>query len=142
MQLPPLLFHGTSTAYLDQMLRDGLLPLTDNNRICLTDEFETAAHYARCMADWDTGVKEIEIGAFQPIVFSIPAKSLNPEFFVLEEGTLRLGSTGRGRELNLRERSWTWQSLFEATGAVGYSRPIPVTRAMVTYVPFDAEIAA
>lgn len=131
--LPPFLYHGTSRLYLDQILRDGLLPCTmtgEEDMTCLADDPEIAIHHAMCQAEFEEA---------DPVVFAIPISCFDPAFFRLEDNFVRLGpSAGRGVALNhaMSEKEWvslpwTWQGMLKDCGAVGYTAPVPVTAEMM-----------
>jgi len=131
--LPPFLYHGTSRLYLDQILRDGLLPCTmtgEEDMTCLADDPEIAIHHAMCQAESEEA---------DPVVFVIPISCFDTAFFRLEDNFVRLGpSEGRGLALNhaMTEKEWqslpwTWQGMLKDCGAVGYTAPIPVTAGMM-----------
>lgn len=131
--LPEFLFHGTSRLYLDQILKDGLLPCTmtgEEDMTCLADDVEIAIHHAMCQSEFEEA---------DPIVFAIPISCFDADRFRLEDNFVRLGpSAGRGLALNhaMSEKEWatapwTWRGMLETCGAVGYTAPIPVTAAMM-----------
>lgn len=129
MILPDVLYHGTSTKYLDQILKDGLLPCSITGAVpmtCLADDFAVAEHHARCQADAEDA---------DPIVFSIPIERFQPAAFTLEDKFVELGpSHGRGCAVyeamdpdEWEAKPWTWQEMLMVAGAVGYTVAIPVT---------------
>ena len=126
LTLPAVLYHGTSTGYLDEMFASGLNPASSlNGYLCYTDDPATARYHAEHMAVWDTG----SLGrACAPIVFALPIERFDPTYFCLEANFIRLGpSHGRAVGQNLRDRAWTWAELLTHAGAVGYAAGLRVT---------------
>lgn len=132
-EMPPFLYHGTSRLYLDQILADGLLPCTisgEEPMTCLADDVEIAIHHALHQADFEES---------EPVVFMIPISRFDRDRFRLEDKFVELApSAGRGLDLYhsmgddaWQARPWTWESMLEACGAVGYTAPIPVTDRMM-----------
>ena len=137
MRLPPILYHGTSTGYLDQILRDGLCPPVPDARpevgsyTCWTDTWSVAEFHAHHMEEWDSASLEKKC---DPIVFAVPIEVFKVYGFVLEQNVIRLGVSGDGGRnagVELRGKQWTWRKLLKFTGAVGYELPLPVTPEMV-----------
>lgn len=145
MQLPKMLFHGTSDAYLESMIRDGLMPdSAGNGYLCYTDEEDVAIHHAKCMAEWDESTLERRC---LPIIFAIPISEFDVKGFVLEQKFIEIGPSG-GRACNeemtahIKNRHasqpWAWDELLEYSGAVGYARILKVDRSMIRAVPEEA----
>lgn len=133
MSLPALLYHGTSTKYLKQMLRDGLRAgwpqcwPEPGSYLCFADQIEIAQHHARHMAEWDRDQPE---DSYTPIVFVIPIKRFMRSAFCLERNFIRLGpSAGRAVGKRLPKRRWHWYALLKHAGSVGYRRTVTVTAA-------------
>lgn len=144
MKLPTMLFHGTSDAYLESMLRQGLMPdSAGNGYLCYTDEEDVAIHHAQCMAEWDESMLD---RACAPIVFAIPISAFVVKGFVLEQKFIDIGPSG-GRACNpemtthIKRRHasqpWTWDELLDYSGAVGYSRILKVDASMIRKVPAE-----
>ena len=115
------LFHGTSSLYLEHILRDGLVPEASyKGYLCYADELDISRHHANFMAEWEQS---------DPVIFSIPIEKFDPEYFCLEENFIELGpSSGRAQGTDLRHRSWTWKELLDIAGAVGYSKVVKVDK--------------
>ena len=138
MRLPGVLYHGTSSCYLDGIISDGLRPESSSTGyLCFTDDPAIAKHHARHMADWDEGRTGRPC---EPLIFEIPTKLFRTSKFCRDDNFLRLGpSAGRGTtkdtgELIERRRkagfAWSWQELLAIAGSVGYRGVVPVTRDM------------
>ncbi|HVL73874.1 MAG TPA: hypothetical protein VM434_18535 [Beijerinckiaceae bacterium] len=134
--LPPVLFHGTSTRWLGQILREGLMPCHITGRVpmlCLTDEHRVADHHAQHMAEDEEA---------DPIIFRLPITRFDPSAFTLEDKFVELGpSAGRGvyayeimGEERWRNAGWSWSAMLRIGGAVGYTKPLPVTPADLLHV--------
>lgn len=128
--LPAFLYHGTSTKYLDQMLRDGLEPCHMTGAVlmgCYADDPAIAWHHAECMAEAEEA---------DPILFRIPIDRFDPGSFTLDDKFVELApSSGRGVALYHAtghaawERApWTWRAMLHLAGSVGYVETIPVSR--------------
>jgi hypothetical protein len=137
MRLPATLYHGTSTGYLDQILRDGLCPPFPDCRpdvgsyTCWIDTCSVAEFHAHHMEEWDSDSLERKC---DPIVFAVPIERFKLYGFVLEQNFIRLGISGEGGRnagIELRGKKWTWRKLLKFTGAVGYELPLPVTPEMI-----------
>lgn len=145
MSLPAILYHGTSSCYLDSILSIGLQPYRQygggaRGFVCLTDEFAVAQHHAFHMAEWDADVVESDRphvpASVRPVIFQIPIDRLPRGGFVMERGFIRRGpSAGRAAGAPLPKRRWNWFSLLKHTGAVGYGRPIAVTMHDILWLP-------
>ncbi len=120
MALPARLFHGTSDGYLDQILADGLDPKASVRRyLCYTDDPEIARYHALHMAEHDTDILGRRC---RPVCIAIEIERFDETGFRVERNFIRLTpSYGRARGRNLKGRTWTWQSLLEEAGAVGYA---------------------
>lgn len=141
MKLPTILYHGTSTGYLDQILRDGLLPPHPDLRpepgsyTCWTDTFSVAEFHAHHMEENDT---EFLDKVCDPIVFAVPIERFKVFGFVLEQNFIRLGVSGEGgrnSDVELRGKQWNWRKLLKFTGGVGYELPMPVSADMIIRLP-------
>jgi hypothetical protein len=124
---PRVLYHGTSDGYLEGILARGLDPASSaDGHLCYSDDPETARYHAGHMADWDSG----SLGRHcRPILFTIPFDRFAADRFCLDTNFIRLGpSHGRAVGQDLQRRSWTWQTLLNAAGAVGYTGLLPVSR--------------
>lgn len=124
--MKPFLYHGTSTAYLDGILRNGLQPESSyKGYICYADDIEISVYHAGFMAKWD----EIYVGRkCYPVIFRIPFLRFDASCFCLDQNFIELGpSAGRAVGMDMQARSWTWRSLLTATGAVGYAATMGVT---------------
>lgn len=122
-----ILYHGTSTGYLDQILRDGLRPESSyKGYLCYTDEIAIADHHAQFMAKWD----EAYVGyPCQPVIFAIPFERFDKSAFCIEQNWIDLGpSSGRAVHMAMDGREWTWEALLSETGAVGYAATMSVSR--------------
>jgi hypothetical protein len=122
-----VLYHGTSTGYLKQILRDGLRPESSyKGYLCYTDEAAIADHHAQFMAEWDAEYVEHPC---HPVIFAIPFERFDRSAFCLEENWIDLGpSAGRAVRMDMTRREWTWETLLTETGAVGYAATMPVGR--------------
>lgn len=137
--LPDVLFHGTSSCYLDAIVREGLRPESScTGYLCFTDDPAIAAHHARHMADWDGARNGLSC---EPLIFSIPSNLFRSSQFCLDENFIRLGpSAGRGTGKDVgelieqRRKSgyrWSWQELLSIAGSVGYRGVVSVRLGMV-----------
>lgn len=138
--LPDILFHGTSTKWLKQILRQGLQPCSLTGAVpmtCLADDRSVAAYHAVFQAECEDA---------DPLVFAIPTARLDVSLFVLEDRFVELGpSDGRGVEAyrlmeeaergSWEAKDWTWREMLSVAGAVGYVGAIPVTEADVERLP-------
>lgn len=124
---PRVLYHGTSDGYLEGILARGLDPASSGDgHLCYTDDPETARYHAEHMADWDTGMLDRPC---RPILFTLAFERFAADRFCLDANFIRLGpSHGRAVGQDLRLRSWTWQTLLTAAGAVGYRDLLKVSR--------------
>lgn len=148
MSLPSILYHGTSTGYLDQILRDGISQPWPDERpgigsySCWTDTFSVAEFHARLMEEWDSYKLKRDC---DPIVFAVPVEKFENRGFVLEQNFIRLGPSGEGGRnygIELRGKKWNWRKLLKFTGAVGYELPLPVVSEMIIHVePRSAFVA-
>lgn len=130
MRLPAILYHGTSTKYLRNKLREGLLPCSLVGAVpmtCLTDERDAAEYHANLMAEYE---------AADAIVFAIPTVRLDVAGFTLEDRFITGPSAGRGLFAadmigweRWRSAPWTWRAMLSIAGAVGYTAPIRVSQA-------------
>lgn len=125
-----VLFHGTSTGYLGQILRDGLDPRSSyKGYLCYADDLAIARWHADCMAEWDAGKLNKPC---RPVVFAIPIGAFLPADFCLEENYIDLGpSAGRAVGRRLRHLLRSWRLVLAVAGAVGYRRRVLVDRAMI-----------
>lgn len=130
MRLPKLLFHGTSTGYLGQILREGLHPESSHKGyLCFTDKIVIAEHHADCMAEWDSDSLKQDC---RPVVFAIPTSRFLPAHFCLDENYIVLRpSAGRRAGLRLDHLVGRWRQVLQIGGAVGYRRLLRVDRAMM-----------
>lgn len=138
--LPAILYHGTSTKWLGQILRQGLVPCSMTGAVlmtCLADERGIAVHHALNQAEFEDA---------DPIVFSIPLDRLDVCLFTVEDKFIELGpSHGRGIAIHnameaeapgsWRARGWTWREMLAVAGAVGYTGVIPVTEGDIERLP-------
>ncbi len=137
MKLPPILYHGTSTGYLDQILRDGICPPypqchpEPGSYTCWTDTWAVAEFHAHHMEENDSDwLKK----ACHPIVFAVAISHFKVCGFVLEQNFIRLGPSGEGGrnyDVELRGKKWNWRKLLKFAGGVGYELPLPVTEQMI-----------
>lgn len=121
------LFHGTSTAYLDQMLQDGLRPESSyKGYLCYSDDIGIAQYHAHFMAAWDSKF----VGRrCEPIMFRIPGYRFSVDSFCLDENFISLGaSAGRAVGLDLSKIGKDWRELLTVAGSVGYQLLMPVSR--------------
>ncbi len=150
MSLPAILYHGTSTGYLDQILRDGICPGWPQlhpgvgSYTCWTDTWSVAEFHAHLMEENDSSWLE---KSCDPIVFAVPIATFKVHGFVLEQNFIRLGISGEGGRnggIELRGKKWNWRKLLKFTGAVGYELPLPVTAGMIVRLERrpDAQVAA
>ncbi len=129
-QLPSVLYHGTSTKWLDQILRDGLKPCHLTGEVvmgCYTDDREIAIHHAVEMADFEDAA---------PVLFRLPMDRFDVEKFTLDDKFVELHpSAGRGRFVvemvggeAWENAPWTWLAMLRLAGSVGYTGTIPVSQ--------------
>ena len=130
MKLPSILFHGTSTGYLDQMLRDGLDPRSSyKGYLGFTNQIAIAEHHAEHMTDWDGSILK---RVCHPVVFAIPISAFTPAHFCLDENFIELRpSAGRRAGLNMDHLLGTWRQVLQIAGAVGYRRLLKVDHTMM-----------
>lgn len=137
MSLPATLYHGTSTGYLEQILRDGICPPYPQVRpepgsyTCWTDTWSVAEFHAHHMEENDSDVLEREC---DPVVFAVPIASFRVGSFVLEQNFVRIGVSGvggRNESVELRGKKWNWRKLLKFTGGVGYEAPLAVKPEMI-----------
>lgn len=137
MKLPAILYHGTSTGYLAQILRDGILPPHPRCRpepgsySCWTDTFAVAEFHAHQMEEFDSDWLKRDC---DPIVFAVRIAEFAIAGFVLEQNFIRLGPSGEGGRnygAELRGKKWNWRKLLKFTGGVGYELPMRVTESMI-----------
>lgn len=124
------LFHGTSTGYLSQILRNGLDPKSSCKKyLCYTDDLAIAKHHATHMAEWDEVVLE---KTCRPVIFAIPSDQFLPTGFCLDENFIDLGpSAGRAIGRPLAHILRSWHLVFNISGSVGYNRLLRVRRPMI-----------
>lgn len=127
------LYHGTSTGYLRQILRDGLRPESSyKGYLCYADDRRVATYHAVAMAEWDTDRLGAECRA---IVFAIPVDRFAKAGFCLDENFIELGpSTGRAVGRDLLGKVWSWQRLLHHAGAVGYRERLRVDGRMIARI--------
>lgn len=132
--LPNCLYHGTSTGYLPQILRDGLCPLASADEyICFTDDPDIAIHHAECMASWDTGRLQKDC---DPVLFKITIDRFNVAEFCLDENFITLApSAGRAVGVDLRGLGLDWNGLLMVAGAVGYRSILKVSEDDLIEIP-------
>lgn len=129
--LPAFLFHGTSTKWLEQILRDGLEPCHMTGAVlmgCYTDDRDIAIHHAVEMAEFEEA---------EPVLFRIPTSRFDPAGFTLDDKFVELHpSAGRGTfALSIvgadawENAPWTWFAMLRIAGSVGYTRTVPVSGA-------------
>lgn len=120
------LYHGTSTRYLAAMFRNGVQPCNataDHGvlQTCLTDDLAVAWYHAEFMSECED---------HPPVVWAWPLIAFEPGGWIAEDNIVRLGvSAGRGLRYQKQIASGrldVWQ-LFELSGFIGYTRPLPVT---------------
>lgn len=126
--MPEFLYHGTSTGYLDQILRDGLDPQSSyKGYLCYADDLAISAWHAECMAVSDEAHLDVQC---MPVIFKINQNRFSRRKFCLEQNFIDPGpSAGRACENGLPERDWTWQALLAFAGAVGYRKLLRVSAA-------------
>jgi hypothetical protein len=129
--LSPILYHGTSTGYLKQILGDGLDPRSSyKGYLCYSDELRCSTWFARCMAEWDSNVLDKDC---DPVILRIDTTRFDPSLFCLEENFIEFGPVHcRGADhvdLIQSRDDWTWRALYELTGGVGYKGPLKVAQA-------------
>lgn len=138
--LPSVLYHGTSTKWLGQILRQGLQPCSMTGAVlmtCLGDDRGLAEYHALHQAECEDA---------DPVVFAIPIERLDVSMFTLEDKFVELGpSNGRGVAAyhameraepgSWETRDWTWREMLAVAGAVGYTGAIPVTEADLERLP-------
>lgn len=128
--LPAILYHGTSTKWLDQILRDGLEPCHMTGAVlmgCYTDDRAVAIHHAIEMADYEDA---------DPVLFGIPTSRFDISRFTLDDKFVELHpSAGRGVHALAtvgadpwENAPWTWLAMLRIAGSVGYTATIPVGR--------------
>lgn len=128
--LPAFLYHGTSTRYLEQILRDGLAPCHMTGAVlmcCYADDPAISWHHAECMAEAEDA---------DPVLFRIPIGRFDTAKFTLDDKFVELGpSAGRGvapyraaGEEAWESAPWTWRAMLHLAGAVGYVDTLPVSR--------------
>lgn len=128
--LPAVLYHGTSTKWLDQILRDGLEPCHMTGAVlmgCYTDDRDVAIHHAVEMAEFEEA---------DPVLFRLPASRFDVARFTLDDKFVELHpSAGRGTyalavvgEDAWENAPWTWRAMLRIAGSVGYTGTIPVAR--------------
>lgn len=139
--LPPVLYHGTSTKWLDQILRDGLAPCHLTGEVemgCYADERAIAVHHAVEMADAEDA---------DPVLFLLPTSRFDVARFVLDDKFVELRpSSGRGLfalamvgDEAWENAPWTWTAMLRLAGSVGYTGTIPVSRSdIVTGIRWPA----
>lgn len=139
--LPPVLYHGTSTRWLDQILADGLAPCHLTGEVemgCYTDERGIAIHHAVEMADAEDA---------DPVLFRLPTSRFEVARFVLDDKFVELRpSSGRGLfalamvgDEAWENAPWTWTAMLRLAGSVGYTGTIPVSRSdIVTGIRWPA----
>nr|WP_042673696.1 hypothetical protein [Methylobacterium sp. B34] len=127
---PAVLFHGTSTKWLDQILHNGLEPCHMTVTVlmgCYTDDRGIAIHHAVEMAEFE------EAG---PVLFRLPISCFDVVRFTLDDKFVELHpSAGRGvhaaatiGEEASENAPWTWLAMLRIAGSVGYTGTIPVGR--------------
>lgn len=128
--LPAVLFHGTTTKWLDQILRDGLEPCHMTGAVlmgCYTDDRGIAIHHAVEMAEFE--------GA-EPVLFRLATSRFDVARFTLDDKFVELHpSAGRGVHAAAtvgddawENAPWTWLAMLRIAGSVGYTGTIPVAR--------------
>lgn len=135
---PEFLYHGTSTGYIENILKIGLCPPyeLEESVICWTAILDVAEWHANHMAESDRGSL---CKPCKQIIFKIPFDRFDIEGFRLETNYIRLGPSGHPSMNYVPKkdpdgRNWTWQSLLEYAGAVGYKLPLPVTESDFYYM--------
>jgi hypothetical protein len=129
--LPPVLYHGTSTKWLDQILRDGLKPCHLTGAVemgCYADDRDIAIHHAVEMADFEEA---------DPVLFRLPTSRFDVAGFTVDDKFIELRpSAGRGKfvlamvgEEAWENAPWTWLAMLRLAGSVGYTGTVPVSRA-------------
>ncbi len=129
--LPAVLYHGTSTKWLDQILRDGLEPCHMTGEVlmgCYTDDREIAIHHAVEMADFEEA---------DPVLFRLETSRFDASLFTLDDKFVELHpSAGRGSyALSVvgadawEAAPWTWLAMLRIAGSIGYTGTIAVAPA-------------
>lgn len=128
--LPAFLYHGTSTKWLEQILREGLKPCHMTGEVlmgCYTDDRSVAIHHAVEMADFEEA---------DPVLFLLPTDRFDVARFTLDDKFVELHpSAGRGSyalatvgEDAWENAPWTWLAMLRIAGSVGYTGTVPVAR--------------
>jgi hypothetical protein len=130
MKLPSILYHGTSTGYLNQILRDGLDPISSHKGyLCYTPDLAIAKHHADAMAEWDP---EYVKRPCSPIIFAIPIDRFLPSAFCLDENFITLNpSAGRAAGKPMQHLVGSWRQVLALAGSVGNKRLVRVSRDMI-----------
>lgn len=114
--LPEILYHGTSTAYLDSKLRKGLLPSSSScNGVCLTKDRDEAVYWASEMADWDSSYGH----PCKPIVIAVPVSRLDPRNLKCDFNSVSFGKHDIASE--------HWSISYIPNGTLMYAAPIPIS---------------
>jgi DNA-binding MarR family transcriptional regulator len=140
--LPPILYHGTSRLYLDNMLAEGLKPCSETGPVpmtCLTSDRALAEDHAGLMADFEDS---------EPVLFAIPTERLDPAALIIDDNIVRLGPSGdasigidlyrKWGDKRWKAFPWTALSQLALTSHIATTQIIPVAETDMVGLDSDA----
>jgi len=104
LQLPAMMYHGTSTINLPSIKRGELNPLgTYSGQITLTSDLSDAIQMAMTQAFWDTQALGCDrlVSAVTPIVCQVDTRGLSPQYFTIPN--LVTGRVGYTQPIRLNQ---------------------------------------
>ncbi len=113
------LYHGTSDAYLTNILAIGLHPASSSTGyLCYSNRIEISEYHAAHMASWDS---QMQGRRCKPIVFKILIDRFSISKFCVDRNFILLGASAGPLMGERMLDDMTWRDMLRDAGSVGYS---------------------